>query len=192
MHVLIVALILTTLFWINLAVGGALAALSIALAPLLVAFYGEPRLYWITIVLGLAFVFGGLAAQHRAMIMRNMRFATLAKIDVLAKALCKNVLNGEGADNAAALATYAKIAMTRLDGLDDSAFLAGAWSFPAPADAAAADHPRQEQLQHPRLHPLRLRGERQCYNDAEQREEGARHKEEPARRYPPPAKPGAS
>ena len=77
----------STLFWINAAVGGALAALSAALAPLLVAFYGEPRLYWITVVLGVAFIFSGLAAQHRAMIMRNMRFATLAKIDVLSLAV---------------------------------------------------------------------------------------------------------
>lgn len=77
----------STLFWINVAVGGALAAFSAALAPLLVAFYGEPRLYWITVVLGVAFIFSGLAAQHRAMIMRNMRFATLAKIDVLSLAV---------------------------------------------------------------------------------------------------------
>lgn len=78
---------ISTLFWINAAVGGALAALSAALAPLLVAFYGEPRLYWIAVVLGVAFIFSGLAAQHRAMIMRNMRFATLAKIDVLSLAM---------------------------------------------------------------------------------------------------------
>jgi PST family polysaccharide transporter len=81
----------STLFWINLAVGGALAAFSAALAPLLVAFYGEPRLYWIIVVLGVAFVFGGLTAQHRAMIMRNMRFATLAKIDVLSLATSSGV-----------------------------------------------------------------------------------------------------
>jgi O-antigen/teichoic acid export membrane protein len=82
---------ISTLFWVNVAVGGALTVLSAALAPLLVAFYGEPRLYWITVVLGVAFTFGGLAAQHRAMIMRNMRFATLAKIDVLSLAISSGV-----------------------------------------------------------------------------------------------------
>lgn len=74
---------ISTLFWINVAVGGALAAFTAVLAPVLVAFYGEPRLYWITVVLGVAFVFSGLAAQHRALILREMRFVTLAKVEVL-------------------------------------------------------------------------------------------------------------
>src|SRR5262245_20646450 len=34
----------STLFWINLALGGALGALCAVLAPAVVAFYGEPRL----------------------------------------------------------------------------------------------------------------------------------------------------
>jgi O-antigen/teichoic acid export membrane protein len=88
---------ISTLFWINAGVGGALAVISAALAPLLVAFYGEPRLYWIAVFLGVAFIFSGLAAQHRALIMRNMRFATLTKIDVLSLAL------SSGAGVAAAL-----------------------------------------------------------------------------------------
>jgi O-antigen/teichoic acid export membrane protein len=74
---------ISTLFWINMAVGGLLAGFTVVLAPVMVAFYGEPRLYWITVVLGAAFVFSGLAAQHRALILREMRFVTLAKIDVV-------------------------------------------------------------------------------------------------------------
>ena len=74
---------ISTLFWINVAVGVALAAFAAALAPVLVAFYGEPRLYWMTVVSGVAFVFSGLAAQHQALIMREMRFVTLVKIEVL-------------------------------------------------------------------------------------------------------------
>ena len=73
----------STLFWINVAVGAALAAFSAVLAPGLVAFYGEPRLYWIAVVSGVAFVFSGLATQHQALLLRGMRFVTLAKIDVL-------------------------------------------------------------------------------------------------------------
>jgi O-antigen/teichoic acid export membrane protein len=78
---------ISTLFWINGAVGGALAAFTAVLAPVVVTFYGEPRLYWITIVLGVAFVFSGLAAQHQALILREMRFVTLAKIEVLSLAI---------------------------------------------------------------------------------------------------------
>jgi O-antigen/teichoic acid export membrane protein/chemotaxis methyl-accepting protein methylase len=74
---------ISTLFWINVVVGAALATFTAVLAPVLVAFYGEPRLYWITVVLGVAFVFSGLGAQHQALIVREMRFVTLAKIELL-------------------------------------------------------------------------------------------------------------
>jgi PST family polysaccharide transporter len=74
---------ISTLFWINLAVGAALATCTAFLAPVIVRFYGEPRLYWITVVSGAAFLFSGLAAQHQALVFREMRFVTLAKIDLL-------------------------------------------------------------------------------------------------------------
>jgi O-antigen/teichoic acid export membrane protein len=77
---------ISALFWVNLAVGCVLAALAAALAPVLVAFYGEPRLYGMTTVLGVSFVFSGLAAQHRALVLREMRFVTLAKVEVLSLA----------------------------------------------------------------------------------------------------------
>jgi len=38
----------STVFWVNVIVGGLLALLTAIAAPILVAFYGEPRLYWIT------------------------------------------------------------------------------------------------------------------------------------------------
>ena len=73
----------STLFWINVAVGAILASLCAASAPLLVAFYHEPLLYWVAVVSGTTFVFNGLAAQHDALLQRDMRFVTRAKIDVL-------------------------------------------------------------------------------------------------------------
>ncbi len=74
---------ISTLFWINGAVGLVLALLCAVLAPAIVAFYHEPRLYWVAVVSGLAFLFNGLAAQHGALLQRGMRFVTQAKIDVL-------------------------------------------------------------------------------------------------------------
>jgi cytochrome b pre-mRNA-processing protein 3 len=56
--------------------------------------------------------------------------------EALAQALGKNVLNGEGMENARLLATYTKIVLARLDSLDDSAFLASTWAFPAPTEAS--------------------------------------------------------
>jgi O-antigen/teichoic acid export membrane protein len=74
---------LSMLFWINLAVGAFLATLCAATAPVLVAFYHEPRLLWIGIVIGFGFLFNGAAAQHRAMLQRDMRFSVLTAIDVM-------------------------------------------------------------------------------------------------------------
>ena len=76
----------STLFWINVAVGAMLAMLCAALAPLLVGFYHEPRLYWIAVVSGTTFLFNGLTVQHGALLQRAMRFVTLAKINVLSLA----------------------------------------------------------------------------------------------------------
>ena len=77
----------STLFWINVAVGAILATLCAALAPVLVGFYHEPRLYWVAVVSGATFMFSGLAAQHQALLQRDMRFVTQAKIDVLSLAV---------------------------------------------------------------------------------------------------------
>jgi PST family polysaccharide transporter len=51
----------STLFWINIAVGVILVGLSIAVGPLLVSFYHEPRLFWITVALGSGFLFNAAA-----------------------------------------------------------------------------------------------------------------------------------
>jgi len=72
---------LSTLFWINLAVGVALAGLCAAAASLMVTFYGEPRLLLITMVLGVGFVFNGAGAQHLAILLRELKFGTLGVID---------------------------------------------------------------------------------------------------------------
>jgi O-antigen/teichoic acid export membrane protein len=74
----------STLFWVNLTVGGVLAALCVAAAPILVTFYGEPRLFWVSVALGTSFLFNGVAAQHRAMLQRGMDFGRMALVDLSA------------------------------------------------------------------------------------------------------------
>ena len=76
----------STLFWVNVALGVMLALLCAALAPFLVTFFHEPRLYWVAVVSGIAFMLNGLAAQHQALLVRGMRFVTQAKIGVLSLA----------------------------------------------------------------------------------------------------------
>ncbi len=71
------------LFWVNLVVGVLLAGLCAAVAPILTRFYHEPRLFWMTVLIGTGFIFNGAGAQHRATLQRSMRFAVLAAIDVV-------------------------------------------------------------------------------------------------------------
>jgi PST family polysaccharide transporter len=72
----------STLFWLNLGLGLAASALLAALAPMLVWLYGEPVLLEITPVVALAFVFTGLAAQHLALLRRQMCFTAVATVQV--------------------------------------------------------------------------------------------------------------
>jgi PST family polysaccharide transporter len=74
----------STLFWINVGVSLVLLAVTAALAPLLAAFYGEPRLTSITLVVAAMFIFSGLTAQHQALLKRQMRFTALAGIEITA------------------------------------------------------------------------------------------------------------
>ena len=77
----------STLFWINLSVGWLLAGVVVLAAPVLVSFYSEPRLFWVTIALGSSFIFYGAGAQHRAILQRSMRFMALAVIDTVSLVL---------------------------------------------------------------------------------------------------------
>ncbi len=73
----------SALFWINLAVGIGLALLAALVAPIVVWLYGEPRLFWLTVAMGSAFIFNGASAQHRALVQRDMRFGLLLIIELL-------------------------------------------------------------------------------------------------------------
>jgi O-antigen/teichoic acid export membrane protein len=71
----------SALFWVNTGVGTLFMAATVVIAPILERFYGEPRLFSVAIVTGLAFPLGGLAVQHQALLRRQMRFTALAMID---------------------------------------------------------------------------------------------------------------
>jgi len=73
---------LSTLFWINVFVGAALALLCVATAPLVVHFYNEPRLFWVTIAISAGFLFTGLGVQHCAILNRQLRYSALVAIEL--------------------------------------------------------------------------------------------------------------
>lgn len=74
---------ISTLFWLNVAIGTILTILTFAMAPVISAFYHEPRLFWVTIALASGFLFTGASAQHQAILQRQMRYTTLSLIDIV-------------------------------------------------------------------------------------------------------------
>ena len=72
---------ISTLFWINVLVGAILTAATAACAPLIAAFYHEPRLVWVTAAVASGFLFNALGVQHSALLQRQMRFTALAVIN---------------------------------------------------------------------------------------------------------------
>jgi len=75
---------LSNLFWLNMAVGAILTCLSLAIGPILVSFYQEPRLFFVTAVLGAGFLLNAAGVQHSALLQRHMRFVTLSVIETIA------------------------------------------------------------------------------------------------------------
>jgi cytochrome b pre-mRNA-processing protein 3 len=59
--------------------------------------------------------------------------ALAAGSEPLAQALCKNILNGEGSEQARALAVYAEAVIAGLAEFDEAALRSAAWKFPRPA-----------------------------------------------------------
>jgi O-antigen/teichoic acid export membrane protein len=74
---------ISTLFWINLLVGALLALLAVVMAPVIAAFYHEPRLFGVTVVLATGFLFNSAGVQHGALLQREMRFTALAVINTI-------------------------------------------------------------------------------------------------------------
>ena len=73
----------STLFWVNVAIGLVLTLLTIGLAPVLAHFYRQPRIEEIAFLLSVTFVICGLRVQHDALLRRQMRFSALAARDVI-------------------------------------------------------------------------------------------------------------
>ena len=72
----------STLFWINTAISVIISLIVAATAPLFANFYHEPRLTNIMLVLSGTIVLGGLSLQHQALLKRQMRFSSLAQINL--------------------------------------------------------------------------------------------------------------
>lgn len=74
----------SSLFWLNLMIGAAMTTLAIIAAPMVAAFYSEPRLLPIMVVISFTFVFTAAGVQHGVLLQRRMAFGTSAAIDISA------------------------------------------------------------------------------------------------------------
>ncbi len=76
----------STLFWLNVGLSAVIMVLAVATAPLAAWFYKEPRLIGITIGYAISILITGLAIQHEAILIRQMRFGVTAAIEISAMA----------------------------------------------------------------------------------------------------------
>jgi O-antigen/teichoic acid export membrane protein len=75
---------LNNVFWFNAALGTALMSATVAMAPVASRFYRDDRLFFVLCAMSTVFLVTALSTQGRALLRRDMRFATLAKCEVTA------------------------------------------------------------------------------------------------------------
>ena len=117
---------LSSVFWLNLTVGLALAAAMALAAPLVASFYGEPRLKGLTVALSSSFALGAFSVVQLALARRAMDFRRIAWIEILSALVAAAVavfcaLRGYGA--------WALVAQTLVGAalLSLTLWLASAW-----------------------------------------------------------------
>ena len=109
------------LFWANVALGLLLAAIMVAIGPWVARFYGRGELRGVMMATALGFVMAGTSVQHYALLERELRFATLARIEVTSVAI------GIAAAIAAALLGAGYWALVCMLLVQQAVGTAGAW-----------------------------------------------------------------
>jgi PST family polysaccharide transporter len=74
----------STLFWINAAMGAAACLAGVICSPLIADLYHRPEIATVTATLSLSFLLSGLMVQHNALLYRSMQFTTSARIGMIA------------------------------------------------------------------------------------------------------------
>lgn len=89
---------LSALFWVNLRLNALLSGATLLAAPLLAAFFGEPSLVALTVVLEIGLFLDGTSVLQLGLLRRRLSFGTIAGLDIL------SLVTGVAAGIAAALA----------------------------------------------------------------------------------------
>lgn len=115
--------VLSTCFWVNILVGFALWLLICLVAPFLAAFYDEPQLASLVIITGLTLAITPLGSVHRALLIRQFQFKSLAILDVVALTL------GGALGIGAAIAGFGAVSIALQEVLRVLIRSAGAWGL---------------------------------------------------------------
>jgi len=62
-----------------------LSLICLLIAPLVVAFYHEPRVFWVTVAMGAGFLSNAAGVQHLALLQRDLRYTSLVAIEFLSQ-----------------------------------------------------------------------------------------------------------
>ena len=76
--------LLSSVFWLNCGFGALITALAVLLAPLVAAFYKEPRVAPVLMAMALSFAISSLSIVHTSVLTRQMAFERLAKVELAA------------------------------------------------------------------------------------------------------------
>ena len=92
---------ISTLYWINVLIGGIVALIVAACSPIVAWFYHRPELLGLTCLVSLNFLISGFGSQQSALLVRSMQFArkAIANLSGLMVALLVSItlaLNGFG------------------------------------------------------------------------------------------------
>jgi PST family polysaccharide transporter len=71
-----------SLFWINVGVGALIMVLLSLVSPAITSFYEEPHIRDVTIALSCGFFIGAFSIQHVALMRRQMRYTSIAIIEI--------------------------------------------------------------------------------------------------------------
>lgn len=94
----------TALWWAHLTLGGSLALLTLALAPVAIWFYEDSRLGPLLALMSLSFVFLGANGWPRVLLARRLQFVTLSRLETNAVLLATGAMIAAGAAGAGAYA----------------------------------------------------------------------------------------
>lgn len=77
----------SNLFWVNGLLGTMLCLFCVVISPVVAMLYGETRVSEIMAVMSFVFIISGFSVQHKALLVREMRFKAISAIEIVSMAV---------------------------------------------------------------------------------------------------------